>query len=896
MNRSSLSVLLLENNPDDRELIEHELRRVGFDTDVTEVTSAEAYGRALDESLPDVVLADFNIPSFSGYDSLRSLRDRTKHLPYIIVSGLVGEETAVDLLKAGATDIVTKNNLERLGPAIERAIDEYAVRQDRERAIADLEEQVHLVEEIQDAVPTPLFHKDPHGVYLGCNQAFSDLLGVSHREIVGSTVDDLVSEELARFVNDTDREVLETRAPRKHEYALRNSDGELRNFVFHKAPFYRADGALAGIIGVLFDVTDEKQYARELRHALDLRKSISESIDQVIIVVSAVDRRIRLANPAMRSVFGYDPDEVVGESTALLHVDDDHYFDFAETGDSVLEEQGVFRTEFPMRRRDGTVFPAEIAVSELSKAYGWRAGVVSVIKDISERKEAEEQLRAHQRELERVMENTPDVVLRLDRDLRIVYANPAVEAWSGIEPGEVLGSRLDEAMAITAFRDEGESSVAADIREVFRTGRRTSKQYSATIRERRLWVDSRIVPEFDSEGRLSTVLAIARDITERKKAEEALEEREEELRQAQRLESIGRLAGGVAHDFNNVLTAVGGYTYLALESVGSEEAVRSALNHVKEGVDRAARLTQQLLLFSRKAPSQMQRLDLGVVVESMFKMLGRLIGEHISVESDLAEEELPVRGDEGKIEQVVMNLVINARDAMPDGGRLTIATYRTDEYAVLSVRDTGTGMDKDTSDRIFEPFFTTKTKETGTGLGLSVVYGIVQEHGGWIDVDSQPGEGTAFHVYFPWAPDSDLEEAPGSPASGTATSGAGLVLLVEDEPDILSIAEAGLTNAGYRVVTARNLEEARTVWQQADHAVDAAIVDVVLPDGSGTELPALLEHAGDTAFVFVSGYMEDNEEFETIRREGYRFLQKPYGIPALLTVLSEELSESEEDT
>ncbi len=511
---------------------------------------------------------------------------------------------------------------------------------------------------------------------------------------------------------------------------------------------------------------------------------VLDSINDAVLVVDVQTRTIGYANPAVEKLFGYRPDELLGRETSILHIDDEHHRNFAVKFDPDLDRAGTVHIEYPMRRRTGEHFTAEITVTELDSREGWHAGVVSWIRDISERKRSQERLAAQ----------------------------------------------------------------------------------------------------------------------------------EEQIQQAHRMDSIGRLAGGVAHDFNNILTVIGGYLHLAEHSIDDDNPAREALDSIRTAATRAAGLTRQLLLFSRKGPSEDYRIfDLNTSVSGMIKLLRRLIGENITLESRLASDALWVHGDAGKIDQVIMNLVLNARDALADGGTITISTARRDgteeddgygrEYgrvqgdaaegaapsgaatAVLTVSDDGAGMDGDTREKALEPFFTTKSREMGTGLGLSVVYGIVQEHDGEISINSALGKGTTVTVALPIRSAPAEKEEDGRTDSPTQQAAGRRVLLVEDEHAVIDVVSEGLTRVGFDVTAATTLEAAVAVWREDEGAFDAIVADVVLPDGSGVSLLELLQPLGATRIIFASGYLEDKAEFELIRSGGFDFLHKPYTIAALREIL-----------
>jgi hypothetical protein len=365
------------------------------------------------------------------------------------------------------------------------------------------------------------------------------------------------------------------------------------------------------------------------------------------------------------------------------------------------------------------------------------------------------------------------------------------------------------------------------------------------------------------------------DITERKRTEEEKEKLTAQLVQGQKMESIGRLAGGVAHDFNNLLTVINGYSQLLLAKLSAGDPLRAGLVEISKAGERAAGLTRQLLAFSRKQVLEPRVLDLNQVVEEMRSMLGRVVGEDVEVRVALHAEAGMVHADPHQLEQVLMNVVVNARDAMPGGGKLLIETARVGRYVMLAVSDNGEGMDEPTRRQIFEPFFTTKGVGQGTGLGLSMVQGIVAQSGGYINVYSEPGQGTTFKIYLP-APAETAADA-GRPAALPALGGKETVLVVEDQAEVRAYAVAVLKAYGYRVIEAENAGVALLLCERDGERIDLVLTDVVMPNVSGRELAHRLEKLQPGIQVlFMSGYTDTVIAHNGVLEEGAEFIRKPF--------------------
>ncbi len=506
-----------------------------------------------------------------------------------------------------------------------------------------------------------------------------------------------------------------------------------------------------------------------------------------------------------------------------------------------------------------------------------------------------EKLDRQREELETILDSVPAYISYKDRHGRYLRVNKATADLARVPAERWVGRTLPE---IIPGATESSRGIEA---EVIATGKpkRTAIGTLPFASEKR-WVQTDRIPYRNAQGEASGVISLSIDITQLMEAQRDLAIKDEQLRQSQKLEAIGLLAGGIAHDFNNLLTAISGYAELAKAHVDSDTPAAPMLESVTDAAGRAASLTQQLLAFSRKQPLALAQEDLSTIVRGMKDILSCLVGESIDLRSCLAADLGRIEVDASQIEQVILNLAVNARDAMPDGGTLTITTRRAapDETAVatdpyeasrecvcLSVSDTGTGIDTETLDHIFEPFFTTKEPGVGTGLGLSVVFGIVEQHGGWIKARTEPGRGTAFDIYLPVAPEPEPEPAPDMSSDGIDHEKTGCgsrILLVEDEEAVRDFAAHALRHFGYQIVEAESAEEAIKVLER-DDAFQMVFSDVVLPGKSGIELAEEVMAAGSgIRILLASGYPDCGATGSHPRQMGIPFLSKPYSMRALL--------------
>ncbi|WP_447986657.1 PAS domain S-box protein [Nitrospira sp. Nam74] len=542
------------------------------------------------------------------------------------------------------------------------------------------------------------------------------------------------------------------------------------------------------------------------------------------------------------------------------------------------------------RKRDGTIIDVEIAGHTVT--FGWRSAELILVRDVTDRKRAEQAIRASEERFQVFMNNSPTVAFMKDEDGRYLYVNQLFARCFAVSAAECIGKRDDDmwpADVAKRLRENDKAVLAGEqvveLEEVVPTP--DGKPH--------YWLVFKF-PFRDSSGH-KILAGMAIDTTDRKRLEV-------QLRQAQKMEAIGQLAGGVAHDFNNLLTVISGYSELLQHHLRDDEPLRKQVEQIKIAGDRASALTRQLLAFSRQQVLRPIVLDLNVVVTNLMQMLPRLIGEHIALKTSLAPQPTFVKTDPGQLEQVLLNLAINARDAMPDGGTLTIETSNValDEaacrrlgtispgmYVQLTVRDTGCGIDAATQPRIFDPFFTTKELGKGTGLGLATVYGIVTQSQGAISVNSAPNHGASFAVYFP---KSEVEHEP--PKDGTTSMepqpGWETVLVVEDQHSVRGFVRNLLALNGYRVLEAADGSEALRICGQHADDIQLVVTDLVMPGMSGRELAERIAKVKPKVKVlYISGYTDDSVVHAGVAQAGMAFLQKPFSPKAFTHKVREVL-------
>jgi len=538
--------------------------------------------------------------------------------------------------------------------------------------------------------------------------------------------------------------------------------------------------------------------------------------------------------------------------------------------------------------KTGSDIPIDDSGAPIPGRGGSPNGVVLVFRDVSERKEALDTARR----LAAIVETSEDAIIGKTLQGIVTSWNRGAERLFGYSANEMIGSPI--ARLIPPDRVHEMQQILA------RIGAGDKVEHFETVRIRKdgrpLTVSLTVSPIRDEEGHIVGASKIARDITHERQLEMT-------LRQTQKMEAVGRLAGGVAHDFNNLLTVILGYAATIKGKLDFEDPLQPAVAEILRAADQAASLTGQLLTFGRKQVTQTRVFDLSGLVQDMKNMLQRLIGEDIDLAVIADADPCLVKADSSHLTQVLMNLAINARDAMPGGGKLTIETHTVlreledlrrhgvrpaGRYTILAVTDTGAGIDAETQAHMFEPFFTTKDSGKGTGLGLATVYGIVQQHNGWIDVYSEPGHGATFKVYFPSAHKALAEPPPAARTSHPSRKGT--ILLVEDQAPIRMLAEDLLSEAGHKVLTASGGKMALQLAEQYSGVIDLLVTDVVMPGMSGPELAAQLTLSQPRLIVlYISGYTDHALLHRGVIEQGTAFLQKPFLPDVLLSRVDELL-------
>jgi two-component system, cell cycle sensor histidine kinase and response regulator CckA len=879
-----LRVLLVEDSEDDAQLLTRELKRVGYDAACERVDTADAMRSALETRDWDLVIADYNMPNFSAPAALALLQATGLDLPFIIVSGSVGEEVVVEAMKAGARDYLPKGNLKRLIPAVRRELEQAGER--RARKIA--EEQYR---ELVASAPIGIYRATKEGRLDSANLALARLIGYeSSDELLGLNVQQDVYFELA------DRTKLLAELERvgsvsNFEVRFKRKDGTPIWVRVDARGVRDSSGAVERLEGFVHDITERKFAEEALEQSKERLRLVLDTAHEAFIAMDAQGRIVDW-NPQAAATFGWTPEEAIGRILAETIIPERHreahargLAHFLQTGQGPVLNRWF---EITALDRGGREFPVELMISPMRFGEGYLFN--AFLHDVSERKAAEEALRASEERYRLLFERNLAGVFRSTLEGQLLDCNDAFARIYGYASRrEILARPASDLYSAAELRNQLMERIRLE-GELINYEEQGRRKDGGSV-----WVlgNYTLVPHAKGdEGILEGTIV---DITERRSLEE-------QLRQSQKMEAIGQLAGGVAHDFNNLLTAILGYADLLTGRVEGQD-MEAVAEIIKAG-ERAASLTRQLLAFSRKQVLAPEVLDVNRLIENLEKMLRRLIGEHIELVTRLAPTLGRVRADAGQIEQVILNLVVNGRDAMPRGGRLVIETagvelddayarehvsVRPGRYVMIAVSDSGLGMDAATKSRIFEPFFT--TKPTGTGLGLATVYGIVKQSGGNIWVYSELGRGTTFKIYLPKLEGAEEVVAPKKEPVSVPAVGAETILLVEDEEAVRSLTRRVLEKHGYAVLVAKSGAEALEIARSHTSPVHLLLSDLVMPGMGGPELAAqLVALRRGIRVLFMSGYTDDAVIRDGLINQTTSFLQKPFTPDGLVRKVRETLS------
>jgi two-component system cell cycle sensor histidine kinase/response regulator CckA len=753
-----------------------------------------------------------------------------------------------------------------------------------ERARTAVREREQLLTGLVEHGPDILIRFDRALRHLYISPAVERSTGLPPEQYIGRTNEELgLPAELCAFWRGELGSVFETGEPRRFEYSLEGPEGE-RHFESHAVADRAQDGSRDSILVYTRDRTDARRAEIERAASEERYRELFERALDMIFLFDT-EGRIVDVNPAVERTLGYTHGELVGRTYDTI-VPADEVDDAARRLETKLDEGAATSAyESTLLCKDGRRIEIHASTQVLVRA-GRPAGVLAISRDIGDYVTARERAAESERRFRGAFDDAAIGMILVEPDGTILRVNAAFGRMLQYSPAELAGTVIFDFMP-----PEDTEASRANIDAIARGERDSFRVEKSYVRRDGSLLAAHVVVSCvrAGDGTLQYFVVQVQDLSELRRVQTVLGETEEQLRQSQKMEAIGQLAGGVAHDFNNLLTAINGYSDIALAELSDAPAsTRRAIEEIRRAGERAAQLTQQLLTFSRQQVLQPEVVAVNDVVKGYLSMLERLVGEAVVIETRLGTDLPLVHVDPGQLGQVLLNLVVNARDAMPDGGRLLIETgagiVDTGPGVTIRVGDTGAGMQAETVERIFEPFFTTKEQGKGTGLGLSTVHGIVEESRGTIDVESTLGVGSTFTVSLP-ATSAVLPPPRPDPGPRALARGDATVLVVEDEPAVRVLIEEMLASAGYTVLAAASPGEAVAI-AQTDATIDVVVSDVVMPEMNGYQLAQRLRELREgVPILYTSGYTGDIVEARGLVSVGDAFVHKPFSAATLVRTL-----------
>jgi PAS domain S-box-containing protein len=675
----------------------------------------------------------------------------------------------------------------------------------------------------------------------------------------------------------------------KIEYRIILDSGEEKHIFVSALVEKNDEGKPVRRRGIVQDITERKQAEEALRISEEKFKALSEQSITGNCLIQ--DGKFIYVNPRLAEIFAFSQDEMIGLTVLDLVVERDRDMVTENIRKRMSGEISSMSYTFSALKKDGSEVPMEVYGSVM--LYHGRPAIMATLLDITERKKAEDALIASEKKFRDLLENIQLIAVILDLNGNIIFCNDYLLRLTGWLRDETIGRSWFDIFLPEDVRGYVKSVFRANIaRGTMLNNENPIVTRQGTLRQI-VW---NIAVLHDSDGNIAGTASIGIDVTEHRMLEE-------QLRQAQKMESVGHLAGGIAHDFNNILSAIVGYAHLTLLRMKDNDLSRVNIEHILAASGRAASLIQSLLAFSRKQIILLKLVDINEIIYDIKTMLSRIIGEDIDFKADTAVKRLIVKADKSQIEQALMNLATNARDAMPHGGILTISAEEVEidgrfiqmhqfgepgRYAVITVADTGVGMDEKTKKNIFEPFFTTKEVGKGTGLGLAMVYGAIKQHNGYINVYSEPGKGTTFKIYLPLT-GSDEQPAE-KKGTSTVSSGSETILLVEDEETVRVIMRSLLEESGYRVLEAMDGEDGLRLFKENSEKINLILSDIIMPKIQGPEMyEEIKKIAPDIKIIFISGYPADFIDQKSFSEKEKDIIDKPVIPDELLRKIREVL-------
>ena len=883
-----LRVLLVEDSESDADLIVRQLKKAEYSVHHERIENAKEMKKALEKQKWDIVISDYKLPRFNAAAALTLLQKAKIDIPFVIVSGSMEEELAVELMKAGAHDYLIKNKLVRLAQVVKRELAEAQMRRERKQSEEELRESEERYRCLVEVSPdTVAVHANGKIVYI--NPAGIKLLRAHDRsELIDKPVLDIVHPDYKELVRQRVVGAIEQgKAQPMTEEKFLCLDGTVIDVEVVSVPTIFK--GMKAVQVVARNITDRKLVVEVLRHSEEMFRGVISAVPVGIGIVS--NREVQWVNDSLLHLIGRQKEEIIKKNARIFYSSDEMYHQVGKQFYDDLREKGRAHIEVDWQHKDGSILNIYLTGGAVDQQDISR-GIVFAALDISERKRAEVELKESEERYRRLVEFSPDAIV-VHSEGKIRYVNPAALTLLGAtDASELIGKPFLDIIH-SDYRDSVHQQIITLMKEDLALP--LTEQKFIRLDGSIVDVEVAAMPIVYKEK--SAMQLVVRDISEQKKLQS-------QLLQTQKIQSIGTLAGGIAHDFNNILGIILAYSSLLDKSKLTPDKFSVSIIAINQAVQRGAALVRQILTFARKTDILFEPTDIPELIHELFSMLGQTFPKTITF-SESIDKSLPfILADRTQIHQALLNLCINSRDAMPQGGSISISAgkqtkeqiyqnfpdAREKEYVCLTVTDTGKGMDEATRQRVYDPFFTTKEKGKGTGLGLSVVYGIVQAHHGFIDVKSDMGRGTTFRLFFPVPVISEQTAVSQQSVESYEIGGTETIMFVEDEELLLQMVSFLLESKGYKVLCARDGLEAVNIFLSHKQEIALVITDMGLPVMTGTdEFKKLREIDPNVKVIFASGFFEPDIKSELQKDGDNGFIQKPYDPNDILRMIRQVL-------
>ncbi len=917
MTKSLIHILLVEDNPDDAEILRYELKKGGIDFTISVVDNEKDYREQLVQQPPDIVLSDFNLPQFDGGLALSILKSVSPETPFIIVSGMIGEDAAVNMIKSGCSDYLLKDKLGRLPSSIQHALEQAKEHHDRLAAIMALRESEERFRRLADNSPVLIWKSDAEKCFVYFNKGWLDFTGVALEDLMNGRWTEYIYPEDKDRVQQAFSQRFDRREKYEMEYRLRHHTGAYRWVVEIGVPNYLTNGEFVGYLGSCIDIDERKTMEeRVIKSQEMLNTFFSESLDGCFILVNqkaAHVNEITKDDPSLLEFINSLTIDKINEAfshqflptgelikgkkfTDLISLDESKTkFYFLR-----LVEEGKVKYNLRMQRSDNTEMIAEGSLVALYDNDNRVTGCFGIQRDVTEEEKEYENLKKKADYYQRFFEEdlTGDFITRPDGSF-VMVNNTCARIFGFSTPDDMYATNVKEWYVNLNDRNTIITQLIRD---------RKLEQVEVEMKKKDGTIFTGVINamgKFNSKGQLLEIIGFIVDISHRKEVER-------QLLQSQKLESIGTLASGIAHDFNNILNNISGFSQQLQKYYDNPVKVKKYADTINLSAERGTQLATKLLSFARQRKSETMIVDVSEVIQEVVGICVDTFMKKISIEVSVAPDLWKVTGDKSGLFQMLLNLSMNARDAIIERNeehvqgvlKITAANYEVKDsslhwfstsapsHAILiSIQDNGCGIPENIRDRIFDPFFTTKKNGTqkGTGLGLAIVYNSIKTHRGAVTVEGEPGNGTTFNVFLP-AVESNSAHLKKEEQVNYLAKNNELILLVDDEDAMRELAQELLEEAGYRVVIAKNGREAVEIFKEKNSEVNLVVMDLVMPLLDGGQAYLEMKKVKEKFNIFFcSGFVTDELITSLLSEEHLKALQKPFKADQFLKMVHDTI-------